>query len=160
MSERSHPGRMAITQPLAQTLAMIVPAASNAMDEWWLIGSAAVALHGGNVRNVRDVDLMMSARDADALLARVGGKRGGTTPSQQFQSDIFGIWSKPPLPVEIFGGFRIFRDGAWRAVAFATRERRTVDEGEVYVPSVEELVRLLHAFGRPKDLERARLLKP
>lgn len=151
---------MAITQPLAQTLAMIAQAVSDAMDDWWLIGSAAVVLQGGDVRDVRDADLMMSARDADAFLARVGGRRGGATPSRQFQSDVFGMWSKPPLPVEIFGGFRLFRDGEWRAVAFATRERRTVSGAEVYVPSAEELVRLLHAFGRPKDLERARLLKP
>jgi hypothetical protein len=149
---------MAITQPLEQTFAMIAQAASNAKDEWWLIGSAAVVLQGGEVRHVRDVDLMMSARDADAFLARVGGKRGGPAPRQQFQSDVFGTWSEPPLPVEIFGGFRLFRDGTWQEVAFATRERRTVGGAEVYVPSVEELVRLLHAFGRPKDLERARLL--
>jgi len=144
-----------MTAPLAETLSMLAQAVQDAEDDWWLIGSAAVVLHGGQVPLLKDVDLMMSARDAEAVLRRVGGKRGGAEPSERFQSDIFGVWSEPPVPIEIFGGFRLATGGAWREVSFATREPVAVGSAHVFVPSAAELVRLLHSFGRAKDLERA-----
>jgi len=146
---------MAMTAALAETLSMLAQAVQDAEDDWWLIGSAAVVLHGGQVPLLKDVDLMMSARDAEAVLRRVGGKRGGAEPSERFQSDIFGVWSEPPVPIEIFGGFRLATGGAWREVSFATREPVAVGSAHVFVPSAAELVRLLHSFGRAKDLERA-----
>ena len=150
---------MVMTTALAETLAMIAQAAEGAADKWWIIGSVAVVLHGGNVPSVKDVDLMMSARDAEAFLSRVGGEPGCTDASERFRSQVFGVWTKPPTPVEIFGGFRVAADGSWRDVSLSTRERVTVAGAHIYVPSAGELVGLLHSFGRPKDLERARLLR-
>jgi len=72
---------------------------------------------------------------------------------------VFGLWREPPIPVEVMGGFSVANDGGWREVALATREPVTVAGARVYVPAAEELVRLLHAFGRAKDLDRARLLE-
>lgn len=149
---------MAMTAALVETLSMLAQAVQDAEDDWWIIGSAAVVLHGGQVPHLKDVDLMMSARDAEAILRRVGGQRGGAEKSERFQSDIFGVWSEPPVPIEIFGGFRLAAGGAWREVSFATREPVAVGNARVFVPSAAELVRLLHSFGRAKDLERAACL--
>jgi hypothetical protein len=149
---------MSITAALAETLAMVGQIGANAADEWWIIGSAAIVLHGGNVPNIKDVDLMMSARDAEAFLNRVGAKTGGSEPSDRFRSKVFGIWRKPPLPVEVFGGFALAADRGWHEVTFSTREAVSLKGATAYVPAAEELVALLHSFGRPKDLERARLL--
>jgi len=149
---------MVITAALTETLIMLAGAAQGAEDPWWVIGSAAVVLHGRDVPDVKDVDLMMSARDAEAFLCRVGGERGGVEPSERFRSPVFGVWKQPPIPVEAFGGFTLATDGAWREVSFSTRERVTVGGAQLYVPSAEELIRLLHSFGRAKDLERASLL--
>jgi hypothetical protein len=149
---------MVITAALTETLIMLAQAAQGAKDPWWVIGSAAVALHGRDVSDVKDVDLMMSARDAEAFLNRVGGERGGVEPSERFRSAVFGVWKEPPVPVEAFGGFALAMDGAWREVSFSTRERVTVGGAQLYVPSAKELIRLLHLFGRAKDLERAGLL--
>lgn len=144
---------------LAETLAMVAHAANGAADDWWIIGSAAVALLGGRVGAVKDVDLMMTARDAEAFLRGVQAPPCGSYPSEMFRSRVFGVWSEPPIPVEVFGGFALRTDGDWRDVALSTRHPVTVSDAEVYVPAVEELARLLHSFGRPKDLERARLLR-
>ena len=144
---------------LAETLAMIGQATVGTADPWWIIGSAAVVLHGGAVRHVKDVDLMMSASDADALLRRIGGDFRKATASERFRSLVFGVWSAPPVPVEVFGGFSLYLDETWRELSLSTRERVTVAGSCVYVPSAEELVRVLHLFGRPKDLERAKLLR-
>jgi hypothetical protein len=148
-----------MTEALAGTLAMVAEAAQGAADRWWIIGSAAVALHGGDVPKVKDVDLMMSTRDAEAFLSRVGGERRRADASAQFRSQVFGVWKEPPIPVEVFGGFGVAADAGWREVSLSTREPVSVAGTQVYVPSAEELVRLLHSFGRPKDLERARLLR-
>jgi hypothetical protein len=150
---------MVMSAALAETLVMVAQAANEAADAWWLIGSAAVVLHGGDVPNVRDVDLLMSASDAEAFINRVRAKRGGAEASDRFRSSVFGIWNTPPVPVEVFGGFAVVTDRGWRPVSLSTREPVAVRGATVYVPAAEELIRLLRSFGRPKDLERATLLR-
>lgn len=137
---------------------MVAGLAAEATDDWWIIGSAAVALHGFNVAAVRDVDLLMSARDAEIFLERVGVRKRSGKPSTQFRSDVFGTWIRPPLPVEIMGGFRLTTSSGWRPVWPESRESKTIGEHALFVPSVPELKAMLMSFGRTKDLERARLL--
>lgn len=137
---------------------MVAGLAAEAEDSWWIIGSAAIALHGFSVSPIRDVDLLMSARDAEMFLKRIGGQQRGGKPSTKFQSDVFGTWIDPPLPVEVMGGFRLATSAGWQPVWPQTRERKTVGEQALFVPSVAELKAMLLSFGRPKDLERARLL--
>ena len=144
---------------LKQSLEMAAAMAAGAVDPWWIIGSAAVVLHGGKITKVKDVDLMMSARDGEAFLRR-SGARPSTEKSDRFRSKVFGTWSEPPVPVEVFGGFELACGGAWRPVALETRQAVPVGHSRLFVPSAAELVQLLHSFGRPKDLERARLLQP
>jgi len=150
---------MTMTRALAQTLAMIAEAASGATGDWWIIGSAAVVLHGRRVAHVNDVDLMMSAHDAEQFLNRVGGHARAADAHKKFRSLVFGVWTEPPVPVEIFGGFSLAGPSGWREVSMASRESVDVGGHRLFVPSVEELARLLRAFGRPKDLERARILQ-
>jgi hypothetical protein len=144
---------------LMETLAMLAQAASGATDRWWIIGSTAVVLHGGAVRQVKDVDLLMSAPDAEGFLRRVGVEPRRGTGDERFRSRVFGTWCKPPIPVEAFGGFDVCVGGVWREAVLETREAVTVGGARLFVPSREELVRLLDSFGRPKDLERAALLR-
>jgi hypothetical protein len=148
-----------MTPALADTLEMISEAASGARNPWWIIGSAAVVLHGRSIAHVKDVDLMMSAADAEAFLKRVGEAPRNGKPNDRFRSLVFGVWSVPPIPVEVMGGFSVATPDGWRDVSLATRETVTVGGRPVYVPSAEELVRLLRSFGRPKDLDRADLLQ-
>ena len=148
-----------MTAALAETLKMVAQAAAGAADDWWVIGSAAVALHGGAVSDIKDVDLMMSARDAEGVLRRVGGRRISPDASNRFRSQVFGLWSDPPIPVEVFGGFAVADGRGWRPISFSAREAVVVGGCNIYVPSAAELVHLLHLFGRPKDLQRARSLE-
>ena len=148
-----------MTPALADTLGMISEVASGARDPWWIIGSAAVVLHGRTIARVKDVDLMMSAADAEAFLKRVGEAPLNGKPNDRFRSLVFGVWSVPPIPVEVMGGFSVATPDGWRDVSLITREAVTVGGRPVYVPSAEELIRLLSSFGRSKDLERADLLQ-
>jgi hypothetical protein len=137
---------------------MLAGILADAGDDWWIIGSASVALHGADVAKVRDIDLLMSARDAEQLLKRVRGRPRDGKPSTQFRSEVFGTWHDPPLPVEVMGGFSLNTASGWRPVHLTTRERKTLEGCDFYVPSVVELKELLRSFGRPKDVERALLL--
>ncbi|MEE2793947.1 MAG: hypothetical protein VX512_03820 [Pseudomonadota bacterium] len=150
--------RLMISSKLAQTLRMLADATSVAEGQWWVIGSAAVALHGGHVTDVRDVDLLMSETDAQAFLQKVGASWRKGEPSERFYSPVFGIWDEPPMSIEAFGGFRLATEDSWRKVTFATHQAINVAGCTVFVPSKTELRALLYSMGRPKDFRRAELL--
>ena len=147
-----------LTPALHKTLTMVADLAEDAAEPWWIIGSAAVALHGASIGDVRDVDLLMDAADATRILERLGLASAPDSAHPQFRSSVFGIWSAPPLPVEIFAGFRLASEAGQRPVRFRTRHAIHVSGRTLFVPSRRELHALLLSFGRPKDLERARLL--
>jgi hypothetical protein len=136
----------------------VADVAGDAADSWWIIGSAAVALVGGAVDEVRDVDVLMSSADASNLLARVGSGPARREPDQRFSSDVFGTWKAPPLPVEFMGGFCYCSTGLWRPVRPVTRDAVGVDGRTLFVPSAAELKALLLGFGRDKDIARAALI--
>jgi hypothetical protein len=148
---------MDLPPDLEETLVQVADAAADASEPWWIIGSAAVALHGA-FTEVRDVDLVMGLDDARNVLRRLGVPSMPDTEHPKFRSEVFGTWRKPPLPVEIFAGFRLADTEGWRPVVMQTRAAIRVARRTLYVPSIDELHDLLLTFGRPKDLERARLL--
>lgn len=138
---------------------MVATVATAAADPWWIISSAAAALHGADVSDVADVDLLMSVRDARRVLAVIGLAPQAGTASPHFKSKIFGCWHDPPLPVDIMGGFQVAASAGWRPVRLSSRERVTVDGHALHIPSTKELIGLYRVFGRPKDLQRALVLE-
>jgi hypothetical protein len=149
---------MPLSPQLRETLAMVGAAMRGARDDWWIIASAAVALHGAEPVAVADVDLLTSAQDAHGLAARLGLAVAPGIATDLFRSDVFGRWRAPPLEVEIMAGLHVRSGAGWTAVAPATRERIDVEGRAVFVPSRRELQQMLLMFGRPKDRQRARLL--
>lgn len=151
---------MNLTPDLETTLAGLADAVGAETSEpWWIIGSAAVAVHGAAVADIRDVDLMMGLADARRLLVRLGLQPEPDSDHAQFRSQLFAVWREPPLPVEVFAGFSLAYSKGWRPVILQTREAVSVLGRQLYVPSQDELHELLLSFGRPKDLARARLLR-
>lgn len=142
---------------LTTTLAMIATAMRVARDNWWIIGSAAVALHGCQT-SVADVDVLTSESDARGIATTLGLPSAPGTPSDRFRSRIFATWTAPPLPVEFMGGLALHDGRAWIDVELSTRMPATIDGQTIYLPDRAGLAALLHRFGRPKDLARARLL--
>lgn len=147
-----------LMQPLRETLLRVADFCAPASEPWWVISSAAVALHGVAVDQVRDVDVLMSVPDAADTLARAGSPRRLGQGTDLFRSEVFGIWAGPPLPVEIFGGFEFAAADGWTRVLPKTRHRVEIDGRALFVPAIAELREMLISFGRPKDLARARLL--
>ncbi|KTT69998.1 hypothetical protein [Sphingomonas endophytica] len=138
---------------LGAALTQVAAALRPARDPWWVIGSAAVRLHGA-VTSVADIDLLVSARDAAMVL---DGWQGTVTiggASDRFRSAPFARLEGGAMPVEVMGDLEVFLGGGWRVVRPATR----VALGAVYVPERVELAAILRSFGRAKDLDRADLL--
>lgn len=138
---------------VATALAAVAGVMRDARDPWWVIGSAAVALHGA-VTDVADIDLLVSERDAIDAVTRLGLTADKADPHPLFRSRIFARWTRPDRSVDIMGGFAICQHGVWRNVMPATR----ISVGDVYLPDRTELMTILTRFGRAKDLERRRLL--
>lgn len=127
---------------------------ADAQDDWWLIGSAAVWLHGSDPGGIADIDVVLSERDAEQLLEPRGILPQTLPPHELFHSRWFARWEGTPVPVEFMAGFSIMEDGEWKPVLPASREGKN----GLFVPSREELKSLLHRFGRGKDLQRAAAL--
>lgn len=141
---------------LAETLWIIASAAPEFRDEWWIIGSAAAALAGAEIAEVRDVDVLLSARDARGLLKRWAlAPKFAAAASGQFRSAVFARFEQAPLAIEAMGEFEMRVQGEWRRVWPSTREAR----GGVFTPSVAEQIALLKAMGREKDLPRIEALR-
>ena len=141
---------MRLPEGLEQTLVMAAELCAPADDPWWIIASAAVALHGAPVEDVRDVDLLMSGSDARAALLRVGVEPKPGSVTDLFRSAVFGTWQDPPLPVEIFGDFEFAGPDGWSRVAPITREPVTIGDHILFIQSAAELKQMLIGFGRPE----------
>ncbi len=126
-------------------------------DPWWVIGSAAVVLHGAETE-VADIDLLLSERDAQGLLSQPGCMRIRTEPSPLFRSALFARWDGAGLPIELMAGLEVANAGAWVPVQPQTRVVVQVAGASVHVPDRAELGEILEMFGRPKDLARRTLL--
>jgi hypothetical protein len=152
------PVRTEIPPALAGLLAALAGELGACRRPWWLIGSAAVAVHGAAVE-VRDVDLLLDPADAEAFLSRRGIAAAPGIPSSLFASALFAAWQEPPYQVEVFAGFRLREGGAWVPLVPETREQHEVRGACVYLPSVAELIAWGRRFGRAKDAAREPLLQ-
>lgn len=151
---------MDLSEDLEAALRRVADLAAGARDRWWIIGSAAAALHGAEAGTVRDIDLLTSARDAASLLRawRIDPRAGAA--DDRFRSTVFGTVPLSPLPLEVMGGLHLRTGRSWSPLRLRTRERLCVGGGILYVPAAAELFRLFRRFGREKDLARAAALEP
>ncbi|WP_019831226.1 hypothetical protein [Sphingomonas sp. PR090111-T3T-6A] len=145
--------------PLTETLRRVASAMEGARDPWWIIASAAMALHGARPIEVADVDLLTSERDTETLLAtlRISPLPGGG--SDRFRSRIFARWEAPPVPVEIMAGFEVLTPEGWQFVRPLGRLPKQLGNMTLFVPPVDELLAHCRLFGRPKDEQRATILQ-
>jgi len=140
-----------------QTIVRVAEELSEARDDWWLFGGAAVAVHGLPI-DVADVDVLMSARDIGQLAARLGIAPERDTPVDRIRSDTWLPWKALPLGVDFTAGLAVRTNERWTPLAPRTREALKVEGRTLYVPARGELIAILRLFGRPKDIARAEAL--
>jgi len=140
-------------------LAEVAALTAGARDRWWVIGSAAAALHGAAAGPIRDIDLLMSARDSASLLRAACVEPKPGVADERFRSAVFGTVPLGPLPLEVMGALHLRGAAGWSPLRLRTRERVRIGGAELFVPAAAELSRLFRRFGRDKDLARASALE-
>jgi hypothetical protein len=153
------PAQAPLMPELAAALGELAEVVRDARDPWWLIGSAAMALHGAGPLEVGDIDLLMSRADAALLLERLGVPGGLGTAHDKFRSEVFGQWQCRGYTVEVLGGFHVHDGTRWREVVPRDRVAVSLIGAVLFVPSLDDLIEMCRLFGRPKDAERERLLR-
>jgi hypothetical protein len=151
MSDCSH-----FTGGLEETLAEISRIAPRLQDDWWIIGSAAIALARVAIE-VPHVDLLLSERDARSLLKDWAPAKIVAAGQERFRS-VYGEHAGSLIPIEIMGGLELNVEGEWVPVTPTTRLRIELTGGPVYTPDVADQLALLLMFRRPQDLVRAEML--
>lgn len=143
--------------PLAATLEAIAHASRSFEDPWWIFGSVAARLLGADIREIADVDLLLSPADADRLAAlwRDHPLAPPPAPSEQFRSAHFRRYLHAPLAVEAVAGFEMREFGKWAPVAFQSR----IAADRMFVPDRAEQIALLKRMGRAKDGPRIAALE-
>lgn len=146
---------------LHKALVAVVPELHrHCRDSWVLIGSAAARLAGAEVV-VADLDVLTTRRDAEALIGQWQGqldKAHVPAGAERFRSH-FARFMFTDLPLEIMGGLELFGAHGWEPVQVGKTMTVEVAGLHVPIPVVAEQIRVLESFGRPKDLQRAALLK-
>ncbi|HEY0412930.1 MAG TPA: hypothetical protein VGD66_07305 [Allosphingosinicella sp.] len=148
-----------LPQDLADALGEVAAAARDVARPWWIIGSAAAALHGAAVPRVADIDLLMGREDAARLLAARGVRPLPPDTDRRFRSDVFGRWQAGAFTVEVMGGLHICERDGWAPILPEGRDEVRLAGARLYVPPRRELIALFRRFGRDKDLERAHRLE-
>lgn len=150
-----------VAAPLRQTLAACVPDLHRCCrDRWVVIGSAATWLAGETLA-VHDLDVLTSARDAEALIEHWQARLVATDKAagaERFRSHFARFAFE--LPVEIMGDLQVHDGQRWQPLTVGDSVTARIDGLEIPVPSRAEQIRILKLFGRDKDLQRvARLVK-
>ncbi|MGL5838620.1 MAG: hypothetical protein ACRCY3_08990 [Sphingorhabdus sp.] len=128
-------------------------------DPWWIIGSAAIAIHLQQDVGVKDIDILLSVDDACRVRHQLAIPYMPARPHPLFASKEYFAWYQPAIPVEFMAGFSVCVQHQWHPIECRTRQSFVVGDERVYVPDIGELASLLKLFGRPKDLNRLALLK-
>jgi hypothetical protein len=149
-----HPARQ-------ETIAAVVPLLrQHCGDAWVVIGSAAAAMAGADVE-VADLDLLTSAGDAQRLAALWRERLDlayAPANGDRFRSR-FARFRFPGMPVEVMGDLELRGTDGWQPVRVGQIVQVDCAGIQVPIPSAAEQIRILESFGRPKDLQRAELLR-
>ncbi|MGN6328539.1 MAG: hypothetical protein ACTHL5_06325 [Rhodanobacter sp.] len=149
-----------LSPALYATLAEIVPDMYvHCADPWCVIGSTAALLAGAQT-SAADVDVLTSRADAAVLTTQwVSRHEPAFAPgdSDRFRSHFARF--RFPAAVEIMGALEFRAGDRWQAVSPGRLVLVGVNGMAVPVPSIDDQVRLLHSFGREKDLQRAEALR-
>lgn len=132
---------------------------SDMADPWWVLGSGAIALLGLDPKGVRDIDVLISKRDALVLMQKHNLPNRADGGNERFRSDIFLLPELGDFRVELMSNYCIRHNDDWVVVQPSSRIKVQIADATLYVPALCEQIELLSLLGRPKDHHRIQLLK-
>ncbi|WP_332772245.1 hypothetical protein [Phenylobacterium sp.] len=148
-----------IAPDLAATLDAVRAVAGQLEDDWWVFGSAGMAMVGVRGLSPPDLDLIVSERDARRLIMLWKGEVEASRPSALFRSRLFAKARVAPLPIEIMTHLEVQTGDGWQVVLPQTRQANPWRDGFIFTPTASEQAEICRLFGRPKDLARIAALE-
>ena len=129
-------------------------------DNFYLIGSAALSLSGIKLDKISDIDILVSDRDADFLMAAWENRlmKEHTTKDDDLFYSKFARYKFPFLDIEMMGELKVNIHGIWERVEIKENESIALEGLEIRVPTLSEQKRILQLFGREKDKKRIKLI--
>jgi len=125
-------------------------------DDFFIIGACSTILSDIDTGNTNDIDILVTSEDADRLKPVWKDKiekDPALKESELFKSN-FTRYNFPKMDIEVLGDLLIFKNGNWEKVAVNHYATIDIDGFTIKIPTLEEQIRILHLFGRKKDLER------
>ena len=127
------------------------------IGDWWIIGSAAMALWGFDVEP-HDIDVFGPEPVMRRLLDRWGMASGQHRASDRFRSTPYTTVRLPGcIDIELMGDLEVNGAAGWRPVSLVTRTAFDLEGTRLFAPGIAELATLFRMFGRDKDLDKATL---
>jgi hypothetical protein len=151
---------MTVDEKIFHTLKEAFPSLKLMKDDFYLIGSAALILSGIKIENIYDLDILVSDRDADFLMAEWGNRRiiEHAPKDNELFSSKFARYKFSELDIEILGELKVNKMGIWEKLEISDSQSITIDDFEIKTPTLNEQKRILQLFGRKKDKDRLKLI--
>jgi hypothetical protein len=148
-----------LTQDIESAIVFAAETLLAARDPWWIIGGAAFALMSSKAAELNDIDVLVSRRDAKTMSDLFGWSNIADGGNELFRSSWFLKTTHHNITIEFMSDLEVYRNQIWTSVQPQTRQSTPVGGHTIYLPEASDLACLFEAMGRPKDLERARLLR-
>ena len=136
------------------------PTLSQLEDDYFLIGSSALALTGINIASTNDIDILTSRKNADELKIKWSDRQKTNyqpVGSSHFRSN-FARFDFDTMDIEVMGGLEVKKSNAWIPVIIEDYFLYERDGYQVKIPTLEEQKRILLLFDRSKDKEKLKLI--
>jgi len=124
---------------------------------WWIIGSSALALRGIDVEP-KDIDVFASAQVIEAARLALGVSAMPSGSDRFRSSPYFQYRPDGGVEIDFMGGLQVWSKGIWTDLQIESTVLVSCGSVTLFVPSLNEQARILHLFGRPKDLARGALI--
>ena len=136
------------------------PTLSQLEDDYFLIGSSALALTGINIASTNDIDILTSQKNTDELKINWSDRLKANYQPQDvslFRSN-FARFDFDTMDVEVMGGLEVKKTNDWIPVTIEDYFLYEKDGYQVKIPTLEEQKRILLLFDRGKDREKLKLI--
>lgn len=138
------------------------PALGQLEDDYFLIGSSALALTGINIASADDIDILTTRKNAEQLkLSWSNLLKANYQPEKKllFRSN-FARFDFGSMDIEVMGDLEVKKINRWMPVVVQDYFLYEKDGYQIKIPTLEEQKRILLLFDRSKDKEKLKLINP
>lgn len=151
---------MSIEDQINHTLNQISEQLKPILPNSYIIGGAALILHGIPIESTSDIDILTTHHSAEILknnLSQYHDINYITKNDDLFQSN-FARYVTPTMDIEVMSNLKVCKNNVWIPVEVLDFVEITLGDITIRIPTITELLRILTLFGREKDLKRIKLI--